>query len=64
MRQYEIRFRHFKRGRRSERTIKIDANTQAGAKKKFLQSLPWGSLAHIISIFPVKVGDPIAQAQA
>jgi len=61
MRQYEIRFRHFKRGRRSERTIKIEANTQTGAKRKFVQSLPDNSPAHILSIF--KVGDSLAEAQ-
>ena len=62
MRQYEIRFRHFKRARRSERTIKIGANTQTGAKRKFVQSLPDRSLVQIISIF--EVGDELAEAQS
>jgi len=51
--QFEIRFRHFKRGRRSERTIKINADTRAQAEGKFLAGIH-GTQVHIISTNLVK----------
>jgi len=53
MNQFEIRFRHFKRGRRSERTIKVNADTRAQAEGKFLAGLH-GTQVHIISTVPVR----------
>jgi hypothetical protein len=48
--QFEIRYRDFKRGRRSERTVKIEANTQTEAKQEFLSSVPVARVK-ILSIF-------------
>ena len=40
MKTYELRFRQFKRGRRSERTMKIPAKTQSRAERLFLRGVP------------------------
>jgi len=57
---FEVRYRHWKHGRRSVRTIKIAADNQAEAKTKFLNTVPDNQVS-ILSIFPVlKVGDSLA----
>ena len=50
--QFEIRYRHWKRGRRSERTIKVIAKTRNHAERLFLASMPADRVA-ILSIYPV-----------
>lgn len=50
--QFEIRYRHWKRGRRSERTIKVTAKTCNHAERMFLASMPADRVA-ILSIYPV-----------
>ena len=62
MKQFEIRYRLFKRGLRSEQTVKIEARTREGAKRKFLQGLSDEGGIHIISIF-ARAGDSLAKAQ-
>ena len=52
--QWEIRYRQFKRGRRSERTMKIPAKTQSRAERLFLRGVP-GSQVEIISVIPVEM---------
>ena len=48
--QFEIRYRHFKHGRRSERTIKVISDTPAAADQQFLKSVP-GNRVKILSIY-------------
>ena len=59
--QFEIRYRHWKRGLKSERTIKVTAKTRARAERVFLKSMP-GSRVHIISIYPATA--PVKGVQA
>ena len=64
--QFEIRFRHFKRGRNSERTIKVVAKTRNHAERLFLADMPAGRVT-ILSIYPVisdteKVARKLARA--
>ena len=50
--QFEIRFRHFKWGLQSERTVKVTAKTRNHAERVFLKSVPADRVA-ILSIYPV-----------
>jgi len=50
VKQFEIRYRHWKHGRRSERTIKVISDTPAAADQQFLKSVP-GNRVKILSIY-------------
>ena len=50
--QFEIRYRHWKWGLQSERTVKVTAKTRNHAELVFLKSMPADRVA-ILSIYPV-----------
>ena len=60
---FEIRFRHWKHGRRSVRTIKMEGPTQDEARANFLATVPANQVA-ILSVFEVEAGDELAETQS
>lgn len=47
MKTFDIRFRKFKRGRRSESVVQVKADTPAGARRKLINNIPVDKRHHI-----------------